>query len=347
MRILYYSKENWEYNNLMRSINNTPSTLLRTFSSLYTISQHPSYTVDSEYSDKIILPKSIFFIIRNTHYPIPAIFILRSSKNHSKFAYCGVFEFTAEENAIYCPNWILRKVAKAGKYSSAEVRLEILQTSQNRPYVFPLVSKIDLTLDSDIDSNTCKKALMQYTVIIKGENISFCVKKGEIARAHISNVLPRNRCLLKSSNFDLNLIKKPVLTTMTEEDEKDRRPLFEYFQISLLSKSRVIDKRKQDSYTPWEHQVRPIKIEGENINLLPWESQNPLTDDQTSIVKLTQPIPDLPIVRKKHIKPAKTKRKKILSLAFPIITITESRPMTAIHKNCKFKSISYSPVNKL
>jgi len=250
---------------------------------------------------------------------------------------------------MYCPSWILRKVAKPGKYSPAEVRLEILQTSQNRPYIFPLVSKIDLTLDSDIDPNTCKKALMQYTVINKGENLSFCVKKGEVVRAHISNVLPRNRCLLKSLNFDLNIIKKPVLITMTEEDEKDRRPLFEYFQISLLSKSRVIEKkRKEDSHTPWEHQTRPVDIEGENISILPWESQVSPRDDQASIEKLTKPMPQLPVVLRKYVSPQKTKKKKkkILSLAFPVVTSTEPRPMTALHRTCKFKSISYSPLNK-
>ena len=67
------------------------------------ISYHQNYSPDLEYSDKLILPPSIFIIIRQCHLPLPPVFSLKFIRDTSNSVICGVLEFTAEEDTVYCP----------------------------------------------------------------------------------------------------------------------------------------------------------------------------------------------------------------------------------------------------
>ena len=80
-----------------------PSPYFHHLSHILPISYHPSYIPHLEYSDKLIMPPSIFMSIRQSHLPLPPVFSLRFIKDTSLPVICGVLEFTAEEDYLYCP----------------------------------------------------------------------------------------------------------------------------------------------------------------------------------------------------------------------------------------------------
>lgn len=322
----------------MKISNNLSCVFLKHFSCVLPLSVHPAYCPAFEYSDKLVLPNSIFVTIRRNHYPLPPVFVLRSHKFSLTYTICGVLDFSAEEGCVYCPNWILKKISKRSKYSSNEVYLEILINKKKNSMPFPLLRKVEICLDSEVDIEICKNSLLMYTVLNKSESLNIFDGKGSFVRVQVANLLPKNRCLVKSNNFVLSIVQKVINTNETEVDAIDDRPLIESLPISLLSKNRVIEKRNFESYTPWEHRVQPIKIEGEVIDLLPWEREEVLQNEVT-----TQTLPEISTVLKKSSKPVPFKQRKILTLAFPQLNIPDKRPLTTLEVDIKYKSISNSP----
>jgi len=323
----------------MKFSNNLSCTFLKHFTNVLPISLHPSFTPSLENSDKLILPESIFFTIRKYHYPLPPAFVLRSHKFSLTYTICGVFEFSAEEGCLYCPTWILKKISKRSKYTSNEAYLEILINKKKNSLPFPLLKKIEVCSNSEINAELCKSGLMMYTVVNRGEDLKVFDKEGNSIEVHVVNLLPKNRCLVKSNNFVVNVVQKVVFTNETEEDEGEGTPMIECLPISLLAKSRVIEKRKCESYTPWEHRIQPIKIEGETIDLLPWEREEVVQKEVT-----TQTLPEISTTLKKSPKPVQFRQRKILTLAFPQLNVPDKRPLTTLEIDVKYKSISNSPI---
>lgn len=63
-----------------------------------------------EYSDKVILPHSSLDELAFNSWS-PMMFSLQKSISvDNKIIYCGVSEFTAEENIIYIPEWIMKNL---------------------------------------------------------------------------------------------------------------------------------------------------------------------------------------------------------------------------------------------
>jgi hypothetical protein len=313
------------------------TTLLQTIHSLHPISAHPSYSEDLDYSDKLILPRSIFFVIRSLHYPVPPVFILRCPRTPLKSITCGVLDFSASENTLFAPKWIQKKLSTRSKYSTSDIRLEIFQTSQIKSSLFPLLSRIEVTLDSDIEAEHCKKALMRYTVVTKGDSLNIFHPIAGKSRVFVNNLLPRNRCIIKSSNFELNIIQKAARTTVTEEDDKQK----DLIRISLISKSKVFDRR-HESVTPWEHRVRPIRIEGDSVSILPWGSES--SNQENFLDQVVQTLPEIPKAPRKK---TPEKKKKVLSFAFPQVSMLDLRPLTTVNKESQHKSVSFSPISRV
>ena len=333
----------------MKNPSKFPTTLLKSFPSIEAISKSPIYSEALEYSDKLILPRSIFFTIRALHYPIPPVFILRNSKIMSKSVYCGVLEFSSSDNQIFAPQWIIRRLSSSNKYSSFEVRLEIVQTPQTKSSLFPFLTRVDLVLvpdsesDLSLDLDSIKKNLMMYTVITKGDYLNVFYKNSNKVKVYVCGLLPRNRCVIKSNGFDLNFVVKQAQTTVTEED--DRLSQAELMRISYVSKSRVLDRRKE-SATPWEHRIRPMKIEGDVINLLPWGNEGETGEQENMVDQVIQTLPEIANASRKGNE-SRSKRKKILSFAFPQVSLLDLRPLTTVNKENKHKSISFSPISRV
>ena len=80
------------------------SSYYQKISNVIPISLHEKYTLELEYSDKLILPSSILSIIRLLQLPLPPLFSIGYSKNYSVPILCSVLEFTAPDDSIYIPN---------------------------------------------------------------------------------------------------------------------------------------------------------------------------------------------------------------------------------------------------
>ena len=73
------------------------------FKNILPLSVHSIYSNDLEFSDKIVLPKSIFKDLIRNKLPFPPQFILIPERSTNNSVYCTVLEFTAEEDFIYLP----------------------------------------------------------------------------------------------------------------------------------------------------------------------------------------------------------------------------------------------------
>ena len=182
------------------------SSYYQKISNLITISLHEKYTLELEYSDKLILPSSILSIIRLLQLPLPPLFSIGYSKNYSVPILCSVLEFTAPDDSIYIPNWILKKMGKKSKNSSNEAILELLQpkTRKNSSF-YPEAKKIEIFTTETIDFENCKKGLQRYTVLNKGEWIEI-MDFPTVYKIFIFGLFPKNRCIIKSSNFKISFI---------------------------------------------------------------------------------------------------------------------------------------------
>ncbi|OMJ86255.1 hypothetical protein SteCoe_12236 [Stentor coeruleus] len=318
---------------------------LHQFSRILPLSCHENYNEDLEYSDKVILPATIFLIIRQCHLPLPPVFTIKSLRDTAVPIICGSFEFTAEEDTIYCPDWMLKKLSRRNKYYSGDVLIEILQSRKKNTYTFPLLKKIEIMLDESIEPEHCRKGLQLYTVLIKGEKINLILQNKKIIKASIVGLLPKNKCLVKNNNFEIVVIQKP-LEILNYEKNDEVRPLIQSLPISLLSKAKMMDKRKTEAYTPWEHRVQPIRLEGESVDLLPWDKEDiPLRPPEVMKNEVTtQTLPEIALYPSRPVENFKKKHRKILSMAFPLITVPDFRPLTTLEIDFNYKSASHSPV---
>ena len=175
---------------------------------------------------------------------------------------------------------------------------------------------------------------MMYTVINKGEWISIMVGS-KVCKVFIMAMLPRNKCVIKNSNFDLIISDRFASSVKVGKKEPSQDPpLFEALPITLLAKERPIELRKSEAYTPWEHRVQPLRLREEGIDLLPWDKEEIVRNEIT-----TQTLPDIISPHpQKNSKP-----RKILTLAFPQIHVPDRRPLTTLDIDIMYKSVSNSP----
>ena len=303
---------------------------------LFPISCHSNYTPDLEYSDKLILPPSIFFTIKQHHLPIPPVFSLRYNRETSTPVLCGVLEFTAEDDSLYAPLWILKKIGKRSEYSNNEVLLEILQAKKRNISAFPLLKKIEIYVEALLDLDSLKKALLMFTVVTKGEWLKFKINR-KVYKICILSLLPRNKCLIKNANFELSVTDQYLEPFSEHLEEVRDTPLLEALPITLLAKERTIEIRKSEAYTPWEHRVQPMRLREEGIDLLPWDKEEIVKNEVT-----TQTLPDIYNIASKP-RQKQARQRKILTLAFPQIHVPDRRPLTTLDIDIKYKSVSSSP----
>jgi Ubiquitin fusion degradation protein UFD1 len=299
------------------------------------ISYHSNFSSEMEYSDKIILPLSILLTIKKIHLPLPPVFSLGFFRENYTPVICGVLEFTAEENHLYSPNWIIKKLGKKSKYSNGDALLEILRAKNKNNYTFPLLKKIEIYTEWIEDIEELKKALSMYTVVNKGESINIIIND-RIYRVNILNLLPKNKCIIRNTAFEVILANNSThFITSEQQEDIEPKPIIKSIPISLsINKSHK--KRNSDAYTPWEHRIQPIKIDSEGIHLLPWGKEETRNEN-------TQTLPDIVLLTPKPRLNFKSKPRKILTLAFPEINMPDQRPLTSLDIEIKYKSITSSP----
>jgi hypothetical protein len=179
-----------------------------------------------------------------------------------------------------------------------------------------------------------------YTVISKGQWLNVIIND-KTYKIHILTVLPKNKCIVKNSCFDIVLYNKNSKFFEIIKEEIDAKPMIESLPLSLLRNGNDKKIRKFDAYTPWEHRTQPISIEGEGIDLLPWDKEEIVKNEMT-----TQTFPDIALFSPKLKSKNPKKQRKILTLAFPQINVPDRRPLTTLEIDIKYKSVSNSPVGR-
>lgn len=213
---------------------------------VHPISTWPKYRYCMEFSDKLILPYSYLLLIRRSHHPLPPLFKLYSSKSN-EYLIVGVLNFSADESHGFFPTWLLKQLNWEKGFNN-ELILELLPVSKNNLYPFPGLRRIDLFVENYLDYESCKRALMAYTTLSKGDWIKIMIEE-KIYRVYILALHPKNKCLVKDSLFDLNLKTfVPKSVNLRENSpikiirKKDRRVLSldrTRTRFSELSKGRV------------------------------------------------------------------------------------------------------------
>jgi hypothetical protein len=178
------------------------SELICKITHIHPIHTWPKYRSCMEFSDKLILPYSFLLLIRRAHHPLPPLFKLYSLKSQD-FLIVGVLNFSADENHGFFPNWLLKQLSWE-KSNSNELVLELLPVSKNNLYPFPALRRIDLFVEAFIDYELCKKALMAYTTLSKGDWLKIMIEE-KVFKVYILALHPKNKCLVKDTLFDLNL----------------------------------------------------------------------------------------------------------------------------------------------
>jgi Ubiquitin fusion degradation protein UFD1 len=150
-------------------MNDIDSFLRIEISKVYPIENYSGYMKCYKYSDKIVLPLSICYSIIGPRNQFSVIFSIHSKSNYSISALCGVLEFTAEKDAVYCPSYILKKIGFTSLNKCKEgVILEILSLSKNK-HLFPKLTQLKVCSSIYIQENTCKRGLLGYTTIKTGD----------------------------------------------------------------------------------------------------------------------------------------------------------------------------------
>lgn len=75
----------------------------RQISNIFPISAHASYSKFLEFTDKIIVPNSVFMAIRRIKCPSPPVLLLTSLRYKFIPVICGCLEYACQEDYIYCP----------------------------------------------------------------------------------------------------------------------------------------------------------------------------------------------------------------------------------------------------
>ena len=213
------------------------------FKNLLPICLHPSYRQELEFGDKIVAPKSLLMEVKRCRVPVPVLMILEPERHMYSCIYCTVLEYTAEEEFLYLPYWMLselgykvintqkgiKRTVKAGygvKLHSCEVSL----TNNTLSYSIPNCTEVEYFTQHPSNPDEIREALSNYTFIREDSDVTISLKKNEIISLKIVKVLPKPLSLL---NFNFSLKKlNCVPIKLKIEKEKSTTTEDPYTKIS-------------------------------------------------------------------------------------------------------------------
>ena len=311
------------------------------------ISLYEKYSPVLEFSDKLILPRAVLVFIKQTHLPLPPVFTLGYLNNYIPIL-CGALEFSAPANTVYCPSWILKKMSKKPTLFANEAVLELLKPKKNSNTVYPGMKKIEIFSTESITVEMCRKGLMRYTVINKGEWLQ--VSNGnEVFRIYISGLFPKNKCIMKSKTFEIVLMDCLSQTQIINDTCQDINPLIESIFIPQhtpkkgKSKSKKIENYNSNYSSLFPQNSRMIPLRNESIiridtDILPW--------DKDELIKIhsipSNAFSDRSQNRKLDVSTGSDKT----PMTLPQLKTYEKRPLTTLQSSIIFKPREASPASK-
>lgn len=241
------------------------------FKNLLPISLHPVYSQEMEFGDKIVAPKSLLMEVKRCRVPIPALMILEPERHMHSCIYCTVLEYTAEEEFLYLPYWMLselgykvintqkgmKRTVKAG-YGVKLHSYEVSILNNTLSYSIPNCTEVEYFSQHPSNPDEIREALSNYTFIREDSDVTISLKKNEIIILKIVKVLPKPLSLL---NFKFTLkklncvpiklkIEKEKSTTTDEPHSKiNKFPVFTEkmprFLVDIIKKKYEQGKKKE------------------------------------------------------------------------------------------------------
>jgi hypothetical protein len=305
---------------------------------IYPISYYTHYNESLEYSDKLIVPPAVIIPLKQLRIPLPPVLSISLSKSNSLPIICGVFEYTAKEDCLYCPSWMLKKLSSPQKKPPKEVILEILRPKRNNNCVFPAATRVEIATNTLITLDNCKKGLLQYTILNKGEWIR--IKAGStVARVFISNLFPKDKCMIKSLDFSVRINESFVTSLALPKDPLDINPIIESIQIPLIrnavNRSRDLTPTAESYFKAGNRPLRFEALDNFDTGLVPWEKEDQIRFENQGINDLLQPeIPVQSLLT--EIKPQKP-----ATFAFPQLKTSKTRAVQPYNLTTP-KAVSFS-----
>lgn len=291
------------------------------------ISNYEHFNPSLEYSDKLILPESILHQISRSHLPLPPVFSISYLKNPSISIICGVLNFKAPENTLYCPLWILKKLNKNTKTSNSEIIVEILQPPRKYNYFYPPVQKISVQLSQKLPKDQCKIGLMKYTVINKGEYINILVGN-RVHNVFIAGVFPKNKGIIKSNNFEIVMLPNSSLKNEPDK-EASLIPIIEVLKTpNKNSKGHLGSARSLSLAVSHQVPTRHNSILHINVELLPWEKHDTTYKD----------LPSLPEVQTSD-HTSQLRPPIVFNMPLPQLKTYDRRPLSSLHADFYYKAV--------
>ncbi|OMJ78127.1 hypothetical protein SteCoe_22146 [Stentor coeruleus] len=220
------------------------------FKHILPISLHSLYTRDLEFSDKIIMPRSICKELVRAKFPFPPQLILVPQRPFNNSIYCTVLDFSAEEDHLYLPYWMLRelgyKVLNSNKtpkrspksgYGVTANSIGHNTNSSNLCYSIMKCRVIEYYSFTEVNQEILQHELMKYMFIRQDSEVSVLINE-QIIIIKILKVIP-GPIATTDGKFELLRIENVPIKMKTVCEETS---LMENFK-SRLEKFPVFKKK--------------------------------------------------------------------------------------------------------
>lgn len=273
------------------------------FINIVPLATHPSYTQDLEFSDKVVLPRSVLKSLQRLQMPVPPQFLIVSERPFHNNIHCTSLEYSAEEDFIYLPFWMLAelgyKVLNASKglnrtvktgYGLTLTTLEVIVKHNIRSYVVPKATIVEYYLDQDHNCSDVKRELAKYYFIRENSEMSIFINNS-ISILKIVKVAPSALSTL-DFNFELkrleNLPKVSEIVVDKEEKNEDvANPLSQTekipsFQEKIPKFLKDLLKKQESQKSEYFSGKKPKIVHRKNLTCLPPESPRIITQREST-----------------------------------------------------------------
>jgi len=198
-------------------------TYTKYFKHVLPLSTHCSYEPSLEFSDRVILPRSVYFDVRRAGLPFPPLFVLLPERSMHNPVYCFPAEFSAEEDFLYIPIWMfgelgfrvinytkgVRRAVKCGYgvyLQSLKVKyLDTFGGHKVLKYSLPECKKVVLRVPKYFDTDLLIKALAKFSVIKEGSKMTLSCQN-DLVLVHVQKVFPAQACVLIKGDLELEQV---------------------------------------------------------------------------------------------------------------------------------------------
>ena len=200
------------------------------FEKILPLSIHPLYSRDLEFSDKIIVPRSIYKDLLRNKLPFPTQFIIVPDRSMHNSIHCTVLEFSAEEDFIYLPFWMLRELGfkvfnkdkgvhryvKAG-YGVTLTLLETVITNCIVSYAITRCTYLEFFCGNEASTESIKDEISKYLFVREDSEMTICIND-VILIVKIIKLSPTSIAIIQGEFQCIRLSEIPVKSKIVKEE---------------------------------------------------------------------------------------------------------------------------------